>query len=302
MSSTSLKLGSAAPEPAAPEQHAAIATPVRVGAERVVGSYAIPQRGDLLSHVEVNHGPADVLGRFFLWADDAARAQGVSFSIATFQDLIQVNAANRASWPAVSTLFDPAFCPQQLLPENSYAIFGRNSAGDVVSCSGAKMLDLGDRSLFEALASLDVFFDNPTRDALPDEHAVSTAPMIHNIRGRVFIGGVAWVRPDYRGRGLPGLSVRISRAMAASKFSFDSYVSFLMDYRIQKGFDNDLGYVHAEWAFELKNSRTGSPRTKFVWLNRDEIVTDLRAELARLDSVAAPIASPGAVTDARQSA
>ena len=43
---------------------------------------------------QVDHGPADLLGRFFLKADTAARERGITLSFGTFEDLVDVNAAN----------------------------------------------------------------------------------------------------------------------------------------------------------------------------------------------------------------
>jgi hypothetical protein len=191
----------------------------------------------------------------------------------------------------MTSMYNPEFCPWDLEPSRAYAIFGRNAAGEIVSCSAAKMMDLGDGNLFDALVSRRVLYENPARDSLPGETVTCTAPIAHSLRGRVFIGGAAWVRPDYRGRDIPGLSVRVSRAMAASKWGFDSYVSFLMDYRIKEGFDNDLGYPRGEWGMSIANARNGNPNTKLVWLYRDEAVADLATYMQRMERAPAELGS-----------
>ena len=53
-----------------------------------------PTRPSWLSEVTVEHGPADVLARFFLKADEAARERGVTLSFGTFDELVATNAAN----------------------------------------------------------------------------------------------------------------------------------------------------------------------------------------------------------------
>jgi hypothetical protein len=257
---------------------------------RPTGSSRLPKPGNLLQHVAINYGPADLLGRFFLKADDTARQRGVSFSIGTFDELMKLNETYREGWMRMTTMYDPEFCPNDLTPDKAWMIFGRNADGEIVTCSGAKLVDLGpNTTLHTALTNQRVFFENPERDQLPGETWTVSAPIAHSLRGKVFIGGAGWVRPDYRGRDLPGLSVRVSRAMALSKVGLDSYVSFLMDYRVKHGFDLDLGYPRGEWALSGRGTRTGNPNTKVVYLFPDEIIEDLRRSLAELEGEPAAV-------------
>ena len=65
-----------------------------------------PHPVPLLSQLTVDHGPADLLGRFFLRADSAARARGVTLSFASMADLIEVNELNRDSWLPLFPTYD----------------------------------------------------------------------------------------------------------------------------------------------------------------------------------------------------
>ena len=49
------------------------------------------QRKCLIADVTVEHGPVDLLGRFFLKADTATRQRGVALEFGTFEELLQVN-------------------------------------------------------------------------------------------------------------------------------------------------------------------------------------------------------------------
>jgi hypothetical protein len=51
-----------------------------------------------LKGVTVDHGPIDLLGRFFLKAEQAARRRGVFLSFDTFDKLLETNEHSRASW------------------------------------------------------------------------------------------------------------------------------------------------------------------------------------------------------------
>ena len=54
-------------------------------------------RPALITEITVDHGPRDLLGRFFLKADTAARERGITLSFGTFADLVDTNARNTNS-------------------------------------------------------------------------------------------------------------------------------------------------------------------------------------------------------------
>src|ERR1700704_999656 len=64
-------------------------------------------RPPMITEIEVDHGPRDLLGRFFLKADTAARERGIALSFGTFDDLVEANARNTSSWHPLIPLFDP---------------------------------------------------------------------------------------------------------------------------------------------------------------------------------------------------
>jgi hypothetical protein len=76
-----------------------------------------------LTDVTVEHGPADVLGRFFLMADAAARERGVTLEFAPLHELQRVNDRNRATWKPLVPLFSTRY--NDLDAEHSFCILGR---------------------------------------------------------------------------------------------------------------------------------------------------------------------------------
>ena len=46
-------------------------------------------RSASVTDITVEHGPVDLLGRFFLKADTAARERGVTLSFGTFEELLR---------------------------------------------------------------------------------------------------------------------------------------------------------------------------------------------------------------------
>src|SRR6516165_6894454 len=96
----------------------------------------LPTSGRLPSQLKIEYGPASLLGRFFLWADTAARDRGVTLAFATFQDLVEANRANSDSWLPLLPAFDPALGGAG--PETGFVIIGRNKQGEVVATQAAR--------------------------------------------------------------------------------------------------------------------------------------------------------------------
>ena len=68
----------------------------------------LPVSGRLPAQLKVKYGPVGLLGRFFLWADAAARDRGVTLSFGSLQDLIEANRGNSDSWRPLVPVFDAA--------------------------------------------------------------------------------------------------------------------------------------------------------------------------------------------------
>jgi hypothetical protein len=250
---------------------------------KATGSFRRPPIGNLLQTARIDHGPAAVLGRFLLAANEAALSRGVSLSFATFDELWRANEKNRDTWNRIPTIFDPEFCGEQLQPDRAFVILGKNADGDVVLSQACKLMDLGDRSIGDALLSQHVFFDNPDLDRLPDEKIEVTAQSAFKVKGRVSVGGAAWCRPDYRGRHLPALTSRLGRAISLAHWNVDYYVSFFVEKVALGGVAKDVGFDRGEWHMKLENARAGNAKTYFVWVDPDEIVVDLARHSAEIN-------------------
>src|SRR6185295_10370389 len=110
----------------------------------------------LISEIEVEHGPADVLGRFFLKADTAARERGVTLSFAPLSQLQEVNDQNRKTWKPLVPLFSTRY--NALDPASAFCILGRNRAGEVVATQAARLFNWPNSSFYDAARSLRLFY------------------------------------------------------------------------------------------------------------------------------------------------
>jgi len=113
------------------------------------------QRKCLIADVTVEHGPVDLLGRFFLKADTAARQRGVALEFGTFEELLQVNSKNQDTWKPITSMYDPRYCPQGLAPERAFCILGRDARGEVVATYASRLFEAGDtNTLYKNLGNM----------------------------------------------------------------------------------------------------------------------------------------------------
>jgi hypothetical protein len=261
---------------------------VAPGASAVIApapaSVAQPPHPKLITDITVEHGPVDLLGRFFLLADTALRERGVTLSFGSFEELLEVNAKNRNSWAPITTMYDHRFCPRGLAPERALCLLGRDARGEVVATHAARVYFFDEESLYDQAVSSRIFYDDPERMKAPNERCEVTASIARSMRGRLLINGAVWYHPAYRKRQLSMIVPRISRAYAFTRWKIDHSMGLMMEGPTKGGVIDSLGYPHREWDLRLFNAPNGSPRCCLAWMHADELVQDLRQFLAGFDA------------------
>jgi predicted nucleic acid-binding Zn ribbon protein len=239
-------------------------------------------RRPLPADITVEHGPANLLGRFFLKADTAARERGVHLSFGSFDELVETNARHLDTWHPLIPLFDPKY--GRLLPQSSCCIIGRDRAGDVVATQAVRLYSWSDTNFFEEARSLRLFYDDPERSKRPSERCDITAQSTKLVSGAVAYSGGGWYRPDYRGRMLSAILPRISRAMAFTRWGTDYTVSIMAEKVVQGGMARRCGYTNVDWEINMVDSPVGTVRCAFVWMPRGQLLDDLGDFLRHFDS------------------
>jgi hypothetical protein len=234
----------------------------------------LPRPGRLPDQITVEHGPAALLGRFFLKADGLAQTRGVSLSLASLDELMDTNRRNRATWKPLVPLFDPAV--GGITPENGLAILGRNAAGEVVAAQGARFYDWSGSDLEAEFTSQRMHYADPAASARPDETCRIFAPSARRITGKVVFSGAGWYRPDYRGQLLSMILPRISRALAYTRWKSDYTISMMADGVVAGGMAKRCGYTEVEDGVELLNSPMAPKAHGFlVWMPAEQLLADL---------------------------
>jgi hypothetical protein len=250
--------------------------------------------GRLPSQLKVKYGPVGLLGRFFLWADSAARDRGVTLAFASWQDLVEANKANSDSWLPLLPAFDPAL--GGVTSETGFVIFGRNKQGEVVATQAARFYDWSDTTLRDEAASLRMIYADPDAAGSRGDRCSVATPVAENIRGRVAYSGAGWYRRDFRGKGLATILPRISRAYAFTRWNTDFTISFMGDAVTAGGMAKRCGYTKVELSCVEFVLPPLDVRGALVWMPAAELLADLAA---LMDQVSVPTIAPAVAGEAR---
>jgi hypothetical protein len=239
----------------------------------------------LISDITVEHGPPDLLGRFFLKADTAARSRGVTLSFAPMQVLIDVNQSNPETWRPILPLFDPAY--GGIDDENSFCILGHNAKGEIVATQAARLYRWQDTSFHEEASALRLFYAEPDRHRSEGERVEVTAPIAKRLSGSVIFAGGIWYRPDYRNVGLPYILPWLSRAYAYTRWHHDFSMSIMAEEIYARGMARRSGYTKADWEVWLRHTPvhpTGNIRCALVWMDEDDLLNGVEEFLGGFDA------------------
>ncbi|HKF72622.1 MAG TPA: hypothetical protein VKB68_12785 [Stellaceae bacterium] len=229
----------------------------------------------LLDQITLLHGPHDLLGRFFLVADTAARDQGVKLRLrADFDGLVELNHRHRASWTPMSPIFDPG--QSNLRIDSAFWLEAYDANGDAVATHAARLFDWPRTTVVDEIRSLRVFYDDPAPHIAAGESVELDGAAVAHIKRRNVYGGALWVRPDYRLRGLTTILPRISRAYAFTRWATDFHWSFVEPKTHTFGVPHASGPFHVEenMPITLRLAFRGLFPSYLMWMSSEEMLED----------------------------
>ena len=177
----------------------------------------------------VRHGPARLLGNFILEADKAARAAGLRLRLRhDFDELHRINQqeVKSGNWYPLIDMFNPERA--EIAPDNAFWLSGENELGEIVTTFATRIYYWPDTTLEDEAVAMLYGRDEGQR-------CIITADAAKLISGIVMSSGAAWVRPDYRRRGLNQLLPRIAKAYAVSRWPVDWTFGFVTRVLVEKG-------------------------------------------------------------------
>jgi hypothetical protein len=240
-----------------------------------------------LSHVTIDYGPAELLGRLFLLWDADLRKRGITLAFGPVEMLLAVNRQHADSWRPLVPVFDAEI--GGFTEENGFALFGFNADGEVIAAQAARLYSLTKSTFKEESESLRLFYADPERSAHPGEQCVVTAPSAARFDGRIVYSGAVWYRPDYRRQGLTSILPRLTKAYAFTKWYTDITLSFMIDDVVHHGTAARAGYQHVEWDVLLKNTPLGDHRGALIWSSAGELLDYFSGYLGQSEAQVDPV-------------
>lgn len=240
-----------------------------------------PETTPFIRQLTVNHGPPRILGRFFLLADTAARARGVTLSFAAMSELVKVNEENRDSWLPLFPTYDVR---HNVIPDTeAFCILGRDRNGKVVAAHSGRLFDLQGTNFHELAESLHLMYAHPEKSKRPGETCEVTAKTARSVSGRVVFSGAAWYHPSYRGKQLSTIVPILSRAYAYTHWNMDYIVAMMSEGVVAGGMTQRTGYTHVDWDIRVTNSPLGDVRFAFMWMQSSQLLNDVTRFITRFE-------------------
>jgi hypothetical protein len=224
-----------------------------------------------LERLEIEHGPAGLLGRFFLRADAAARERGLTLWLATLEDLRVFNGRQNPDWPLMP-MFEPG---RDGLPlHDAFSILGTSAGGEIVATQAARVYRMPSTSLRRESESLRLFFGSGEP---PVDAACSiSAPAANAIAGTVVYSGGGWYHRDFRGLDLSAILPRMSRALAYTRWESDFTVSFVDWKLVHKGVAARYGYTNLDDGVVMSHVLPNEEfQAALAWMPREQLLDDL---------------------------
>ena len=252
------------------------------GQQRTVSSFRqrrpapLPDHGSFIEQIQVEHGPANLLGRFFLAADSFVRDRGLTLHFASFEDMATTQDREVENWPSLIPAFDHRVT--DIPREKSFCIAVRDPNGKIVGMTAERFYDLSGSNLSTAVSS-GAFM--PIEPPGPDGIATIcelTAPNGGQITGRTCYSGAVWVQPDYRSLRLAGLLPRVTRACALTTWDIECNFGFVKTGDENSALVKRYGLPNAEPGMKYR-SYWQSYDGVIIWMNVDDLLAGLNTYL-----------------------
>src|SRR5262245_29651319 len=229
----------------------------------------------LATQMPSTHGPRGLCARFVDRAERMASGIGVKLTFEQdFELLSAVHRESRKTGAILSSNFDAAAGYDG---HQGWWICGRDAVGEVVTTIAARIYDWPDTSMGEEVESLRFLYQDVERWRLPNERCTVSAAAARKITGRVFYGGGAWVRPDFRSKGLSSYLPRLSKVYGLARYDFDWATCVVEPMLARKGVCKRYGFDNIEFGIHFGGTRFGDHDSALCWLSRDEFIDDLAA-------------------------
>jgi hypothetical protein len=246
--------------------------------ERAAGRNQDTQRTSFAEQIRIDHGPHEVLGRFFLAVDTQIRSRGLLASFAPARQFVETNEAHFDTWGRLIPLLDGRHA--RFSEDDVICIVCRDRHGEIVAIQGERLFRAGPRTL-EDLVESGEFFDSDLADPQAEfGRCEITAPGAKIISGNISYCGGLWVHPDYRSLRLASILPRLTRAWAVAHWNAEYSIGFLKPGIATSDLGRRYGYPRYEAAFRFYSRGELDYDGVMLWMTQKELVAEIERFLA----------------------
>lgn len=234
-----------------------------------------------LQAVKIKTEPRGEFARFFLRAEQLLFDEGIAVRSVEPQTLVEVNEANRDSWPPLFGAMD--YRQQPITSDDMSTLVGYDRDGLAVATTAVRRLDYSKTNAFDELTSLRLIFGDKAKEMRAIAAFELTAPSAPRITGRILYHGGVWVHPRYRKHGLTRIMPKLNRYFALSNRTYDFEIAMasaaLLKPHVAKSYSVEASepyYAYLENGHKIYDG-------VFNWSSRDWILATLKKDLTAMD-------------------
>jgi GNAT superfamily N-acetyltransferase len=240
---------------------------------------------NFLETITVDHGPLQILGRYFLDVEQAFADRRITVGFGTLEDAFAIHLSNLASWESYPPMLNPMLA--DIPRDAAFSFVGRDERGSPVAVMAGRIY-ADERNLSDCIRSQRFIYG----DAWPVEDGPrfeSWAPCLEHITGPFSYIGALWVAPSMRGKQLARLLPPLTRAFALAKANIGFDVGLASDSMAHAGMGAVYGYDHVEDGFRSEGLVNGHlVQGKLLWISATDIIKQISdfvssASLAQVD-------------------
>lgn len=235
----------------------------------------------LLQAIRIKTEPRGDFARFFLRAEQILFEEGISVQSVDPMTLVEVNEANRDSWPP---LFGAMDCRKQPITAGDMNVLvGFDRERRAVATTAIRRLDYSRTNAFDELTSLRLIFGDKAEEMRAFAELELTAPSAVRINGALTFHGGVWVHPLYRKRGFTRIMPKLNRyftlAQRNQDFEFSMASAALLKPHVARSYSVEASEPYYAYKENGKKLYDGV----FNWSSRDWIIATLQRDLAEMD-------------------
>ncbi len=241
-----------------------------------------PRPRSFLDDLTVLHGPRSDLGLYFLGVEKFLADRDLTVQFAAFADIARLNAENLGSWDMLLPMLDPQ--QHAVEPDDAMAFLVYDETGAVVASMAARLFDFSGTTLKDEVEALRFYYGARASHMRPRVHSAISAPTAALMNGRsAYLGGY-WLRPDVRATGLSEHLPKLMRYIALTKWNADLEFSYGRNVFLRPEIAQIYGFEHVEEDFDFYLDEKLIWRGVLVWTDRDEMLAQLKGQIAALRS------------------